>query len=243
MSLLNNKIDFLDRQDAIIFGSTGNESLKESYIRLKDNILYYGIDGKKKVIQIESSIGDEAKTTTVANVAVALGLSGKKVCVIDLDFRKARLHRIFRTENINGITDYMVGRISKEELHKKTSYENVTLINRGSEIQNSSIVLTSDKLKNFFQELRNEFDFILIDCPPVLLISDYIHISQLADGVLFVVAYGKTKKKQVAEAINQLRVNNVDIIGAAFTFYDPKRSNSYYEYSSYKYYGYKYKDE
>ena len=52
MSLLNNKIDFLDRQDAIIFGSTGNESLKESYIRLKDNILYYGIDGKKKVIQI-----------------------------------------------------------------------------------------------------------------------------------------------------------------------------------------------
>ena len=116
-------------------------------------------------------------------------------------------------------------------------------MNRGSEIQNSSIILTSDKIKNFFQELRNEFDFILIDCPPVLLISDYIHISQLSDGVLFLIAYGKTKKKQVAEAINQLRLNNVNIIGAAFTFYDPKRSNSYYEYSSYKYYGYKDKDE
>ncbi|MDY0209742.1 MAG: CpsD/CapB family tyrosine-protein kinase [Bacilli bacterium] len=243
MSLFNNKIEFLDRHDAIIFGSEGNEALKESYIRLKDNILYYGIDGKKKVIQIESSIGDEAKTTTLGNVAVALGLSGKKVCVVDLDFRKARSHRIFHAENINGITDYMVGRISKEELYKKTSYENVTLINRGSEIQNSSIVLTSDKMKNFFQELRKEFDFILIDCPPVLLISDYIHISQLSDGVLFLIAYGKTKKKQVVEAINQLRLNNVDIMGAVFTFYDPKKSNSYYEYSSYKYYGYKYKDE
>ena len=243
MNLFNNKTEVLERQDAIIFGSEGNESLKESYIRLKDNILYYGIDGNKKVIQIESSIGDEAKTTTIANVAVALGLSGKKVCVIDLDFHKARLHRTFRIENINGITDYMVGRISKEELYKKTSYENVTLVNRGSEIQNSSIILTSDKIKKFFQELRSEFDFILIDCPPVLLISDYIHISQLSDGVLFLIAYGKTKKKQVAEAINQLRLNNVNIIGAAFTFYDPKRSNSYYEYSSYKYYGYKDKDE
>lgn len=243
MSLFNNKIEFLDRHDAIIFGVEGNESLKESYVRLKDNILYYGIDGKKKVIQIESSVGDEAKTTTLGNIAIALGLSGKKVCVIDLDFRKARLHRIFHVENSKGITDYMVGRISKEELYKKTSYENVTLINRGSEIQNTSIILTSDKMKNFFQELRKEFDFILIDCPPVLLISDYIHISQLSDGVLFLIAYGKTKKKQVAEAVNQLRLNNVDIMGAVFTFYDPKKSNSYYEYSSYKYYGYKYKDE
>lgn len=243
MSLFNNKIEFLDRHDAIIFGVEGNESLKESYIRLKDNILYYGIDGKKKVIQIESSVGDEAKTTTLGNIAIALGLSGKKVCVIDLDFRKARLHRLFHVENSKGITDYMVGRISKEELYKKTSYENVTLINRGSEIQNTSIILTSDKMKNFFQELRKEFDFVLIDCPPVLLISDYIHISQLSDGVLFLIAYGKTKKKQVAEAVNQLRLNNVDIMGAVFTFYDPKKSNSYYEYSSYKYYGYKYKDE
>ena len=243
MSLFNNKIEFLDRHDAIIFGVEGNESLKESYVRLKDNILYYGIDGKKKVIQIESSVGDEAKTTTLGNIAIALGLSGKKVCVIDLDFRKARLHRLFHVENSKGITDYMVGRISKEELYKKTSYENVTLINRGSEIQNTSIILTSDKMKNFFQELRKEFDFILIDCPPVLLISDYIHISQLSDGVLFLIAYGKTKKKQVVEAINQLRLNNVDIMGAVFTFYDPKKSNSYYEYSSYKYYGYKYKDE
>lgn len=243
MSLFNNKIEFLDRHDAIIFGVEGNESLKESYVRLKDNILYYGIDGKKKVIQIESSVGDEAKTTTLGNIAIGLGLSGKKVCVIDLDFRKARLHRLFHVENSKGITDYMVGRISKEELYKKTSYENVTLINRGSEIQNTSIILTSDKMKNFFQELRKEFDFVLIDCPPVLLISDYIHISQLSDGVLFLIAYGKTKKKQVAEAVNQLRLNNVDIMGAVFTFYDPKKSNSYYEYSSYKYYGYKYKDE
>ena len=243
MKKLSNKTVFVDRSEAIVFGLPGNESLKESYTRLKDNILYYGIDGSRKVIQIESSIGEEAKTTTLANVGVALGLSGKKVCAIDLDFKKARLHRLFKVENINGISDFMVGKISKTELYKKTTYENVTLINRGGEIENSSIVLTSAKMKNFFQELREEFDFVLIDCPPVLLISDYIHIAQLSDGALFLIAYGRTKKKQVAEAVNQLKLNNVAIIGAAFTFYDPKRSNSYYEYSSYKYYGYKYKDE
>ncbi|MDD3170806.1 MAG: CpsD/CapB family tyrosine-protein kinase [Bacilli bacterium] len=243
MNLFNNKIELLNRNEAIVYNSNGNEALKEAYTRLKDNILYYCIDGKKKVIQIESSVNGEAKTTTLANVAVALGLSGKKVCAIDLDFRKARLHRSFNIENVDGVSEYMVDKIGKDKLYKETAYKNVTVINRGGEIPNASVILTSDKMKQFFDELRQEFDFILVDCPPVLLISDYIHISRLTDGVLFLVAYGKTKKKQVSEAISQLKMNNVEMIGAAFTFYDPKKSNSYYEYSSYNYYGYKEKEK
>ena len=228
----------LHRHEAIVFGRPGNSIIKEAYTRLKDNILCYCIDGDKKVIQIESSVQSESKTTTVGNLAVCLGQSGKKICVLDFDFRKPKVHRLFEMENVNGVFEYMVGECSYEQLIKPTKFENVSIINRGGEISNPSLILTSNKTKELIERLKGEFDILLIDCPPVLLISDYIHISRLSDGVLFVVASGHTKKKQVSEAINQLRKNNIKIIGTAFTFFDPKKSMSFGKYEYYKYYGY-----
>lgn len=239
MSIFSRKNKKLRRSESIVFGREGNEPIKEAYVRLKDNILCFAVDGKK-VIQVESSTASEGKTTVVSNLSVCLGASGKKVIVLDMDFRKARLHRSFELENKDGIIDYMVGKVTKDQMIKKTKYENVSIINRGSEVTNASVILTSGKLQKLVDELKEEYDFVILDCPPVLLISDYIHISRLADGVLFVVAYGQTKKKQVAEAIHQMTNNNMNIIGAVFSFYDYKKSNSYseYNYGYYNYYGY-----
>lgn len=229
----------LNREDSIVINQEGFSSIKDQFIRLKDNILYFAADGKK-VIQVESSVASEAKTTTVSNLAVCLGASGKKTILLDFDFHKARLHRPFEVKNENGLAEYMAGKIKQEEMIKPTKYDNVFIIPRGGEISNASIVLTSNKIKELIDNLRKEFDFILLDCPPVLLVSDYIHISQLSDGILFNVAYGLTKKKQVNEAISLLRQNNLNIIGAVYTFYDPKKSNNYeeYNYNYYHYYGY-----
>ncbi|MBP5407999.1 MAG: CpsD/CapB family tyrosine-protein kinase [Bacilli bacterium] len=224
-----------------IFYDKGINNVKESIDRLKDNVLYYAIDGSKKVIQFESSISGEAKTTTTVNLAVALGESNKKVVVIDLDFRKPRVHRAFRLDNENGISDYLIDKIDKKALLKETDYKNVYVITRGSEVQNPTSILTSEKMANLIEELKQEFDFVLLDCPPVLMISDYIHISRLSDGVIFNMAYGKTKKAQVKEAISLLRKNNIPIIGSVFTFYDPKKANSYGDYQYYNYY-YNYED-
>ena len=197
MSILSKKNRKLRRSESIIFGREGNTAIKEAYTRLKDNVLYFAVDGKKKVIQVESSTASEGKTTTVSNLAVCLGLSGKKVVVLDMDFRKARLHRSFEIENVDGISDYMVDKITKDEMIKKTKYENVSIINRGSEVTNASVILTSEKLQNLVDELKEEYDFIILDCPPVLLVSDYIHISRFADGVFFVVANGQTKMEKL----------------------------------------------
>lgn len=229
----------LNREDSIVINQEGFSTIKDQYVRLKDNILYFAADGKN-VIQVESSVASEAKTTTVSNLAVCLGNSGKKTIVLDFDFHKARLHRPFEVKNENGLAEYMAGKITKEEMIKKSKFDNVYVIPRGGEINNASIVLTSKKLKELIDQLKQEFDFVLLDCPPVLLVSDYIHISQLSDGILFNVAYGLTKKKQVHEAISLLRQNNLNIIGAVYTFYDPKKSNSYeeYNYHYYHYYGY-----
>ena len=143
--------------------------------RLKDNILYYSDSGKNKVFQIESAISGEGKSTVIINLAVALAKSGKKVALLDLDFRRPQIHRSFELVNVNGIAEYMLNECSKEELIKKTSY-GVDVINRGKATQNASIIFTSDKFKELIKELREEYDIVLFDCPPVLMVSDYIHI-------------------------------------------------------------------
>ena len=228
----------ISRSESIFYNKKGFGLAKEAVDRLKDNVLYWAIDGEKQVVQFESSVSGEAKTTTNANLAVALGEAGKKVVIVDLDFRKPRVHRAFKLENTNGISDYMIDKISKDSLIKETEFANVSVITRGSEVQNPTSILTSAKLENLIVQLREEFDFVLLDCPPVLLISDYIHISRLSDGVVFNIAFASTKKAQVRDSIALLRKNNIPIIGAVFTFYDPKKANSYSEYSNYNYYNY-----
>ncbi len=237
--ILSKKRKKIAREEAIIFDRDleGYGKAIEQYTRLKDNVLCFGVDGKK-VIQIESSVEQEGKTTTTANLAVALGASGKKVIAIDCDFSRGALHRLFLMENKDGINEYIIGDITKEQLIKKTNYENVDIITKGHSVKSSSIIFTSQKMLDLIEELKKEYDFVLLDCPPIVLVSDYLHISRLSDGVLFVVAYGLTKKKFVNDAIRLLRSNNMNILGVVFSYYDPKIGSTYYDYNSTYYYYY-----
>ncbi len=213
----------------------------EAYNRLRDNVLFINADNNHKVIQIESSVAHEGKTTVAANLAVSLGLTDKKVIVVDLDFRRPRVQYKFGISIDNGIAEYMLGTIDKKELIKKSDYKNVDVITRGGKIYNSSLVLISEKFKELIKELREEYDFVILDCAPVLQISDYINILQVSDGVLLLVAYGQTTKGQVAEAVKELRKNDANILGTVFTMYSDKKNKGGYYYSKgyngYYYYG------
>lgn len=211
----------------------------EGYDRLKDNVLYLNADGNKKVIQVESSVASEGKTTLMCNLAVCLGATNKKVIVVDLDFRRPKTHRVFRQTKDIGIAEYMLDEKSIKDIIKHTEYANVDLITRGAEITNSSLVLVSEKFKTFIAELRQSYDYVLLDCAPVLQVSDYIHIAKVSDGVIFVVAHAKTNKTQVAEAISLLRKNDAKILGSVFSMYDHKKDKVYggaNEYYSCQYY-------
>lgn len=226
------------REETIIVDKYENGSIVEAYNRLRDNILYFSLDGNNRVIQVESSLASEGKTTLATNLSVSLAQANKKVVIVDLDFRKARTHRAFKVENVDGLTDYLIDKTSYEKMVKKTSY-GVDLINRGSAIQNTISVLTSDKFKNLIKELKEKYDYVILDCPPVLVVSDYIHIGQVSDCCLFAVAHGVTKKAQVKEAINELKKNNINIIGNVFTFYNSTKDLKDY---GYRYYEYKDRD-
>ena len=203
----------------------------EGYNRLRDNILFLNADGKAKVIQIESSTAGEGKTTTACNLAVSLGLTEKKVCVVDLDFRRPRVHRIFELSKDQGIAEYVLGEVEADKVIKSTKYKNVDIITRGAEICNSTLVLMSERFKALMKELRDTYDFVIVDCAPILQVSDYIHISKVTDGTLFLIAYAKTTKSQVAEAVKELTKNDGKILGTVISMYDRKeRDYNYYYY-------------
>lgn len=208
----------------------------EDYNRLKDNVLYMNVDGNTKVIQIESALMSEGKTTLVSNLAVSLGLTNKKVVVVDIDFRRPKVHRMFSLSKDVGVAEYVLEDKKLEEVIKTTDYKNVDVVTRGAKVYNSSLLLVSDKFKKLIAELRERYDFVFLDCAPVLQISDYIHISKVSDGVLFLVAYASTTKAQVFEAVKQLKQNNARILGTVFTMYDNKSDKAtYYKKGYYKY--------
>lgn len=208
-----------------------------NYSRLKDNIIFSSDNGKNKVFQFESAVSGEGKSTVVANTAVALASSGKRVCVVDLDFRRPMVHKVFEVQNVKGISEYMLGECEKTDLVKKTDV-GVDVINRGKAINNASIIFMSDKFKALIEGLRDEYDVILFDCPPVLLVSDYIHYSALSDMVIFVACIGVTRRSQLKDAFELMLRVNTNILGTVVTYKNSsgKYSHGYGGYYTSKYY-------
>ncbi len=225
-------------QNTIVVNKKEFASKTVGFTRLKDNVLFIMDGGKNKVLQISSSISGESKTTVACNLAVLLGQTDKKVCVLDLDFQKANDHRVFGLDNTKGLNEYMLETATVDEIIQHTEYKNVDLLSRGGAIYNPSLVLISDRFKTLMETLREKYDVVVVDTAPVLQTSDYIHVSKYSDATIFLVATGRTKKTQVREAISELKKNDVNIIGTVLTFYDPKYSNDmgYYKGSYYYYY-------
>lgn len=126
---------------------------KGGYDRLRDNALFLNADGNTNVLQIESSVAHEGKTTVACNLAVSLGQTGKKTIVAELGFHRPTAHRVFRAES-EGIAGYILGTATKEKVIKHTEFENVDVLPRGGEIDNPSLVLISEKFKNLIAELK-----------------------------------------------------------------------------------------
>lgn len=186
--------------------------VSESFSTLKTNIQYSSLDKKYKVIVVTSANPGEGKTFLSSNLALTLAQGNKKVILIDCDFRKPNIHRSFRLSNSIGLSEILVG-AETASLSIKSYNENLDIITSGHMPPNPVETLASDRMSNYLDELKQEYDYIILDTPPILFVSDSQVLAAKADGTILVVKNNKTKKNEIKEAYLRLKSVNAYVIG------------------------------
>lgn len=178
---------------ALVEDSTSTAS--EAYRTLRTAIQFLGIDANQRVIGVTSSVAGEGKTTTVANLAVSFARAGQRVIVVSCDFRRPRLHLFFGVENHLGVTSVLLGEASSmDSLFRVEGEPNLWVLPSGPIPPNPAEILSLDRIRTLIEGLAKRADVVLVDCPPVLPVSDTLLVSRLCDTLLVVTAALTTKK-------------------------------------------------
>jgi protein-tyrosine kinase len=187
----------------------------EQYQQLKTSLLNRYPDLKHKVIMLVSSTENEGCTTTAVNLARALVASDDKIKVllIDGNLRSSSLHQAFGLDNKNGLSDIIRGDSDTEQAIKKTDIENLFVVTGGKNAGNSASILDSSELKPLLDQLKERFDFVILDAPPVTLYSDSISLCSKVDGVISVVEAEKTRWEVAEGAKERLKAAGARILG------------------------------
>ena len=193
------------------------------------------------MIAVSSAESGDGKTYFSVNLAAVYAVTGKKTLLVDMDIRKPNMHDYFNTSNEPGITNYLIGDMTLKEVIKKTENENYDLLTTGTIPPNPGEMIRSENLKKMFEELRKEYDYIIIDTSPIGLVADAYAISLLADINLFVARLGKTHKEGIQKITEQLREDKVQNIYTIINDVSAQ-NHSYSKYNSYygSTYGYGY---
>lgn len=199
----------------------------EAFRTLRTNIQFSSLDKEIKSIVVTSSGSGEGKSTVMANLAITMAESGKRVILIDCDLRKPSIHKKMGVSNSVGLTNILVQNIKKEECMVKTEVENLFVITSGPIPPNPAELVGTQKMRDFLEELKNEFDLVLIDAPPVLAVTDAQILSTVVDGVVFVASYGEAQKDAVMDAKQLIDKVGGKILGIVFNKV-PEEVNGYY---------------
>ncbi|AJS60045.1 CpsD/CapB family tyrosine-protein kinase [Paenibacillus sp. IHBB 10380] len=204
--------------------------ISEAYRTLRTNILFSSIDEQIRTIMVASAQAGEGKTITVSNLAVAYAQEGKKVLLIDVDFRKPSLHKVFTVSNQTGLTSVLSNQCELQDVVRETFVEHLDVITSGPIPPNPSEMLSSRKMKTVLEETKDLYDVILFDTPPVLAVTDALIVSSFCDGVILVVNSSKVKKEVVKKAKANLEHVNARFLGVVLNNINVGKDNPYYYY-------------
>ena len=218
---------------AIISYNDPKSVISEQYRAIRTNIEYSNVDQNTKTILVTSSDKNEGKTTTVSNLAVSFANLNKKVLLIDCDLRNASIHKMFKINNIYGLTDILAKDRAVDKCIQETELENLYVLTAGATPPNPAEILSSEKMKNLIEDLKNIYDYIFIDTPPIGLVTDAGVLSSFIDGVVLVVKSESVEKKYLEETKKKLDAVDARILGAILNSYKSEQK----DYNYYSYYG------
>lgn len=203
----------------------------ESYRSLRTNIQYSSIDKQVKTLVVTSSNAGEGKSTVAGNLAYTFFQNGKRVLIIDCDLRKPSLHRKFNVSNEEGLTDVLVGTSKLNNVMKKID-DNLYLLTTGTLPPNPAEIIGSNTMENFLEQCKINFDYIILDTPPILPVTDSKLLAIKADATVVVVRSEISKSKHVSQAFKELEKVNANIIGTILNDVEMYSEKLYYDYSN-----------
>jgi capsular exopolysaccharide synthesis family protein len=192
-------------------------------------------DHPHRLILVTSAAPGEGKTTIACSVAISLAQAGLRTCIVDCDFRRPRLHRIFGRAGDAGLTNLLLGDATLAEVAQSTVVDNLWCVPSGPIPPNPGDMLHSEKFQGILRELSKQFDRVVIDSPPVAAVSDSAVISTVVDGTVFVVRAGKTSHALAHQGLRALADVDAHMIGSVLNAVD-FRKNEYSYYQQYYYY-------
>lgn len=203
--------------------------VSEAYRILRTNLYYSNIDKKIKTILVTSPSGGEGKTVTAANLAVILAQANYKTVFVGADLRKPKEGSVFNLNNKIGLTKvisenlpYSDGVIKYEEV------ENLYIFQAGIIPPNPSDMIQSKTMTQIVEQIKQDFDYVIIDSPPINLVSDAITLAGMSDGVILVIAENETKKDAAKRAVKLLKTIGANVLGAVITKAKNKKQQKYY---------------
>ncbi len=211
--------------------------LTQAYENIRANIMFSIVKSGCKKIIVTSSYESEGKSTVASNIAKQLSKLNVKVLLIDMDFRHPTQSCLFNFSHEDGLSDLIIsGKSLSSTVKSIEEYPNLHVITTGTSVPSPSNLLASKKLEKLLSYFEEQYEYVIIDTPPINIISDALYVAKYTDGVILVVKEGSTTHPMLKKAMNSFELINIPILG--FILNSAKRSSSDSHYSGYHSYYY-----
>jgi len=223
--------------EMLIVKNKPKSHISEAYRTLRTNIKFSSLDKPLNTIMVTSAVPQEGKTTNCVNLALTIAESGKKVIIVDADFRVPLIHKVFNSDSKPGLTNVLVDNKKLSEVIKKADGidANLYYIPCGPIPPNPSELLGSDKMKTIIEELKQQADTIIFDSPPTIGFADSLVLANQLDGVVLLLSSGEVSRDAAKQAKSLLEKAKAKILGVVLNKVDIKRESYYYYYHYYNY--------
>jgi tyrosine-protein kinase Etk/Wzc len=246
--------DLPNRSKDLVTHHEPKSQAAESFRALRANLQFLRLEVKGKLFLITSSFVQEGKTLNTVNLALSMAQAGNKVLLVDADLRKPNVHRVFGLQRTPGVTDYVLGNYSwrevigtisdvmlgdfeLEDILKTPGMDNLHFVTAGAKPPNPTEILSSERFRDFLQEVKQVYDFIFVDAPPILPVADATEIAPWMDGVFLVYTVGRIGRGVLKRAKSNLDNVEAKVLGIILNNVKPEAGPDYFRYHSHYYYG------
>lgn len=204
-----------------------HQGVAESYRQIRTNLQFVDVDNPPRVLVITSSVSGEGKTTTAINLALVLSQSGQRVCLVEGDLRRPQLAAYLPIVGGAGLTNILAGSAGIGDVVQPMGDGKLSVLAAGAHPPNPSELLSSALMRSVIQELRDLYDFVIVDSPPLLPVTDGAVLARAADGAVIIARHGVTQCSQLALAVDSLRKIDANILGTVMNMVPAKESEGY----------------